>query len=436
MQTGEPLEIRPLDTPPNAVAVVPGSKSYTNRALVTAALAEGTSVLRGALFSDDTLHMADCLEGIGIGVSRDEDRSQFEVSGCAGVIPRSGVELYAGNAGTVARFLPPLLAVGEGEFLLDGAPRMRERPLGSLVAALEELGADIVCVNADGALPIRVDAHGLEGGAISLPGDTSSQFTSGLLLSAPYMRRGLDLAVTSTLVSRPYLDMTVDTMRRFGVAVGRPDSGRFVVPPGRYRGIEYEVEPDASAASYFFAAAALTGGRVEVPGLGGGSLQGDLRFVEILERMGATVKRRPGSIVVSGPPEGELDGVDVDMRDMSDVAQTLAVVAPFARTPTRIRGIGFVRGKETDRISATVTELRRLGIDADVEPEGMVIRPSEPHAGTVDTYDDHRMAMSFALIGLVVPGIRIADPGCCAKTFPLFFDELARLSESTPKTLD
>lgn len=435
------LTIQPLSHPVNATVRVPGSKSYTNRALVAAALAEGVTVLNGALFSDDTLLMASAIESLGIQVARNQERSQFVIHGLGGRIPSSTADLFVGNAGTAARFLPPLLALGHGNYTLDGVRRMRKRPIKQLLDALTELGGTIKSVHDDGSIPIRIVADGLEGGTIRIPTDMSSQFASGLLLSAPYMRRGLQLTTSDKVVSRPYLDMTVATMAAFGVDVMRPDEHTFVVAPGAYKPCTYSVGPDASAASYFFAAAAICGGRICVEGLGRGSLQGDLRIVEILKRMGCTVEQNGETTVVagpgpgsgpgsgSGPRPGGLVGVDVNMADLSDVAQTIAVVAPFASSPTRIMGIGFVRGKETDRIRAVVTELRRLGVDANEEEDGLVIRPGAPHAGQVHTYNDHRMAMSFALIGLVVPGITILDPGCVTKTFPNYFEVLASLRD-------
>ncbi|MCC7078078.1 MAG: 3-phosphoshikimate 1-carboxyvinyltransferase [Acidimicrobiia bacterium] len=425
------VEIEPLPRPPDAVVRVPGSKSYTNRALVAAALATGTSRLDSALFGDDTRHMARCLDAIGIRVRADEANCRFDVEGRGGDVPASRAELFVGNAGTVARFLPPLLALGNGEFVLDGVPRMRERPLGPLLDAITALGGSVESIAGTATLPVRLSARGLEGGRVEMPADTSSQFVSGLLLAGPYMRKGLDLTVTTRAVSRPYLDMTLDTMTRFGIEVRRSPS-HFTVPTGVYRATQYTVEPDASAASYFFAAAAVTGGRVRVDGLGSATLQGDAAFVDVLARMGCTVTRTETSTTVQGPAVGGLRGVDVDMSDMSDVAQTLAVIAPFAATPTHITGIGFIRGKETDRIEATVAELRRLGVDARADADGISVNPSRPRSATVETYDDHRMAMSFALVGLLVKGVRIADPACCAKTFPAYFEVLDSLRDTSP----
>jgi 3-phosphoshikimate 1-carboxyvinyltransferase len=274
--------------------------------------------------------------------------------------------------------------------------------------------------------PVVVESQGIAGGAISIPGDLSSQFISALLMIAPCTARGIDLAIVGDLVSKPYVDLTLDVMAAFG-ATARNDAYRRIVVPGgqSYVGRRYVVEPDASGASYFFAAAALTGGRVRVQGLSRTSVQGDLRLVDVLERMGCTVSWEPEAVELRGP--AELEGIEVDMGGMSDVAQTLAAIAPFARAPVRIRGIAHVRLKETDRIRAVATELRRLGATVREHPDGWEIEPSPLRAATVETYDDHRMAMSFAVTGLRVPGLRIADPGCVAKTFPDFFERFGRL---------
>jgi 3-phosphoshikimate 1-carboxyvinyltransferase len=310
--------------------------------------------------------------------------------------------------------------------VLDGAAPLRARPMGDLLDALDELGADVVGLGEPGHLPVRLEGRGLDGGVTTVRGDVSSQFLSGLLLSAPCMRSGLEVRVEGELVSVPYVEMTLGVMRAFGAAASHEAYRRITVAPGGYTGVErFVVEPDASAASYFFAAAAIVGGTVRVDGLGQDSWQGDLAFVDALEQMGARVERGASSTTVTG--SGTLHGVEVDFADLSDTAQTLAVVAPFASSPTTITGIGFIRRKETDRIAATVTELRRCGIHAEELPDGIRIHPGAPRPAIVSTYDDHRMAMSFALLGLRVAGIRIADPGCVAKTFPGYWTVLEAL---------
>lgn len=422
--------IEPIPGPLDATVVVPGSKSITNRALVAAALAEGTSVLSGALHADDTEAMISALGSLGIRVTSDPGSRALRVEGVSGRVPPGPVDLHARLSGTTARFLLPLLALGSGRYRLDGAPPLRRRPMGPLVAALVGLGSD---VEGDaGHLPLTVLARGLRGGSVRLPGSMSSQFVSGLLLSGPAMATGLHVDLDPPVVSRPYLALTMATMADFGATVeGDVDRG-LTVAPGTYRGRHLGIEPDASAASYFFAAAALCGGRVRVPGLGPASAQGDLAFLDILAAMGATVRRETAAVEVTGG--APLRGVDVDMADCSDMAQTLAAVAVFASSPTRVRGIGFIRSKETDRIAAVVSELRRCGIEAEEEHDGFLVRPGHPRPARVETYDDHRMAMSFTLLGLKVSGIEIADAECVAKTFPGFFEAVDGLRRQTKRS--
>ncbi|MEZ5380075.1 MAG: 3-phosphoshikimate 1-carboxyvinyltransferase [Acidimicrobiales bacterium] len=415
------VAIEPLVAPPDRQAAIPGSKSHTNRALVCAALATGTSTLRGALFADDTEAMVEALRTLGIVIDVDEAGQTMRVVGCAGVVPRSDVTIDVRQSGTTGRFLLPMLAHGTGSIVIDGHHQLRARPFGELTEALATLG-----VRCEGdALPITVQGGGWAGGHVHVGGSVSSQFLSGLLLSAPCANETTVIDVDGELVSAPYIDLTIATMRHFGAEVEADDHRSFAIANTGYVGTTIDLEPDASAASYFFAAAAITGGRVRVEGLGSHSIQGDLAFVDVLASMGAEVTQGPDWTEVSGT--GSLHGVTVDMADFSDTAQTLAVVATFADSPTVITGIDFIRRKETDRIAAVVAELARRGIDAAEDADGMTIHPGVPQPGVVETYDDHRMAMSFALLGLIHPGIVIADPGCVAKTFPHFFAELDQL---------
>jgi 3-phosphoshikimate 1-carboxyvinyltransferase len=414
--------VMPFAAPVDATIIVPGSKSISNRAIVCAALATGVSTLSGMLRSDDTNAMSTCLRMLGVEVDQSDDGTTVEVEGNGASFPRRKANLECRMSGTTARFIAPLAALGTGDYTIDADFSMRRRPMGDLFAALRSIGAILRETGEGGKLPVVMQAHGLRGGAIELPGNVSSQFLSGLLLSAPLMAEGLDVRITTELVSRSYVDLTTSTMSAFGVATTEPEPNRFVVAPQAYQPAKFAVEPDASAASYFFALAAITGGRVTVPNLGRGSRQGDIAFVHVLERMGCRVEIGDDSITVYGT--AELHGVDVDMTDCSDVAQTLASVAVFADGPTRVTGIGFIRGKETDRIGAVVTELCRAGIDAAEEADGFTITPGPVQPATIATYDDHRMAMSFALLGTRSPGIGITDPGCVAKTFPTFWDVL------------
>ncbi|HEY6880754.1 MAG TPA: 3-phosphoshikimate 1-carboxyvinyltransferase [Polyangiales bacterium] len=419
--------IEPLARPVDAEVQVVGSKSYTNRALIIAALAHGESLLTGALFSDDTHYMAESLRQLGIPVEADLAARTLRVQGAGGRVPAQSAKCFVGNSGTTARFLSVVLALGDGVYEIDGVPRMRERPNQPLIDALTELGVKIDALGKPGCFPLRIHGGSLTGGRVAVSGSASSQYASGLMMVAPAMKHGLALELTGTLVSRPYLEMTAQSMRDFGAVVTFDGDRRFTIQPGAYQARTYAIEPDASAASYFFAAAAITGGRVRVQGLGTRSLQGDRGLVHILTRMGCSLQEGPDFTELRGPAPGRLRGVEVDMSELSDVAQTLAVVAPFASTPTRVTGIGFIRHKETDRVGAVVTELARLGIHAEEQADGYVIHPGSPHAAQIETYDDHRMAMSFALVGLRVPGIEIKDPSCVNKTFPTYFDVLETL---------
>ncbi len=427
------LKLHPSAAPVDARVRVPGSKSITNRALVAAALADGRSMLTGALVADDTLAMRDVLSRLGARLVAGDEGRTLSVDGCAGTLSGVGDRLDGRSAGTVARFVLPLLALGAGDYVLDGSAQMRARPLGAGVDALRALGVDVAYEQGEGHLPVRVTgAGGRVRAAVAVRADASSQYTSGLLLSAPCFADGLLLTVDGDVVSRPYVEMTAAVMEAFGAGVAR-DGSDYRVAPGGYRPTAYAVEPDASAASYFFAAAAITGGRVVVPGLGAGSLQGDLAFVRVLERMGCEVVLGSGATEVCGPRR--LAGVAVDLRDLSDTAQTLAVVAPWATTPTRITGIGFIRNKESDRVRAVATELRRVGIEVAEEADGLLIHPGVPRAARIRTYDDHRMAMSFALLALRTDGIEIEDPGCVAKTYPGYFADLATATGVTGTTM-
>jgi 3-phosphoshikimate 1-carboxyvinyltransferase len=425
----DPRLILPLEKPVDADVEIVGSKSYTNRALVIAALARGDSELTGALFSDDTRFMSEALRALGVRVDADEAARTLRVGGAAGRVSAESARCFVGNAGTAARFLPVVMALGRGVYEIDGVARMRERPIGPLVGALTRLGVKIESLEKADCFPLRVHGGSLRGGRVSIEGNVSSQYVSGLMMGGPAMPLGLQVEVEGDLVSRPYLEMTAQAMRDFGARIDRDGERRFVIhAEPLYAGRRYRVEPDASAASYFFAAAAIRGGRVRVDGLGSRSLQGDRGLAHILARMGCEVREGEDFTEVRGPRDGAgLRGVEVDMADLSDVAQTLAVVAPFASSPTRITGIGFIRRKETDRLAAVVRELTRLGIAAEEERDGFVVHPGRPQPGAVDTYDDHRMAMSFSLLGLRAPGIAIRDPGCVSKTFPNFFEKLEEL---------
>ncbi|QYJ14676.1 3-phosphoshikimate 1-carboxyvinyltransferase [Rubrobacter xylanophilus DSM 9941] len=420
----EELEISPLRHPIDATVRLPGSKSITNRALLVAALAEGTSRIENPLFSDDPFWLMQALVKLGFEV-RVSEEGAVEVSGRGGRIPAPSADLFVGNAGTVARFLPPALALGTGPYRVDGTPRMRERPVAELVEALRALGARVDCEG--GRFPIVVRGGTLRGGAeLAVPGERSSQFLSGLLISAPCLPCGLTLRPAGNLVSRPYVDITVQVMRAFGAAVEEdPTRTAFRVAPTTYQPTTYHVEPDASAASYFLAAAALTGGRIRIPGLGRSSPQGDVAFADVLRRMGCRVDISKNHMSVQGPRR--LRGVEADMNAISDTMMTLAAIAPFASTPTLIKNVAHTRLQETDRLSAVAAELSRLGIQVYETHDSLRIIPGKIRPAAIRTYGDHRIAMAFALVGLRVRGVRIVDPGCVTKTLPGYFELLGGL---------
>ena len=408
----------------------PGSKSLTNRYLACAALADGRSMLRGASLSDDVTCMVGGLRQLGVSVEVQEKLRRIIVPGCRGHLPAAEAEVDAGNAGTAMRFLTALATLGYGRYRLDGSPRMRARPIGALVGALQTLGAPIGYEGEEGYPPLTMVARGLGGGQVSFDRLPSSQFISALLMVAPYATRDVFLAIEGTLPSQPYVDMTIRVIRSMGVEVLAADRRRFIVPAGqRYNGGEFEIEPDASAATYFWAAAAITGGCVRVEGLSRDSLQGDVGFVDLLEQMGCIVRTAEDYLEVQGPPRGGVRGVDVDLNAMPDTVQTLAVVALVADGPTTVRNVANLRVKETDRLAALAAELTKLGAKVDVQEDGLTVYPPPTLTpAAIDTYDDHRMAMSFALAGLVADGIVVRDAKCVSKSFPDFFEVLAGVS--------
>ncbi len=419
--------IEPVSHPIVGTIAPPGSKSLTNRALVCAALADGRSTLTGALDSDDTRVMIASLKRLGISVQSSDAAETLVVDGTAGRFAVDRADLFVGNSGTTIRFLTAMVALGKGKFTLDGVARMRERPIADLLDALNQLGTSASSLAGNGCPPVTIEGTGLAGGRAKVRSSISSQYLSGLLMAAPLANSPVQISVDGPLVSRTYVDMTLALMKSFGIACDVNDSPpSFKLPGGQvYSPCDYAIEPDASAASYFWAAAAITKGRVTVPGLSTASLQGDVGFVDCLEKMGCEVTRGADSITVSGPER--LLGIDVDMNTVSDTAQTLATTALFADGPTTIRGIGHNRFKETDRIGNLAIELRKLGAEVAELDDGLTIHPGPPRAARIETYDDHRMAMSLALAGLRIPGVEISNPGCTAKTYPCYWDDLCRL---------
>ncbi len=414
----------------------PGSKSLTNRALICAAFASGKSTLSGALRSEDTEVMIEALRRVGVGVQTDDGGRTIRVDGSSRKTASADsdlAELFIGNSGTSVRFLTAALSAAGGHYRLHGVRRMHERPIEDLVAAIEPvIDGQIACESSNGCPPVLIRSNGWQGRKLSVGGAVSSQYLSGLMMAAPLSptaNQPTEITVTGELVSRPYVEMTAKVMASFGAAVEvsqRDDATRFVVSPQAYRGGQYEIEPDASAASYFWAAAAITGGSITVQGLGAGAMQGDVGFCDVLAQMGCDVDDQGDAITVTGRP---LVGVDVDMNSISDTVQTLAVVALFAKGPTRVRGVAHNRFKETDRIGDLARELRKLGGEVKEHDDGLtIVPPAGLHGATLETYHDHRMAMALSLAGLKVPGVRILDPACTAKTYPEFFADLQRLT--------
>ncbi|MAE96731.1 MAG: 3-phosphoshikimate 1-carboxyvinyltransferase [Planctomycetota bacterium] len=421
----DPLPIQPRG-PLDGSLRPPGSRSLTNRALIAAALAEGESRLPGATESDDTLAMADGLAALGVPISRGP--GAWRVAGQGGRLRAAG-RLDVRASGTTARFLTAVATLAEGESLLDGVARMRERPIEELVTALRDLGAAIEILGERGCPPLRIAGGGLRGGEIEIDASRSSQFVSGLLLAAPGAAGPVTLHLAGgRLVSRPFLELTVEVMGAFGVPVAWNGRDELRIPEGsRYQAREYPIEPDAQAAVYPFCAAAIAGGEVRVEGIPGHSRQTDLRLLEVLEAMGCAVERETDHIAVRRAPDRTLRGVEFDGNAFPDAVLALAVVALFAEGPTTARGLGHLPLKETDRLAALRTELRRLGAGAETGADWIRIDPAPLHGAAIETYDDHRMAMSFALAGLRVPGVEIRDPGCVAKTWPDYFEALDAL---------
>lgn len=419
------IAIEPLVAPPDTTVVMPGSKSITNRALVCAAMASGRSVIDRALLADDTGAMIEALGVLGAVLVPDRDEARIIVEGVGGATGGAAERrIDARMSGTTSRFLMPVAATTAVATVIDGHEQLRARPMADLVRALESLGVAVTCVGEPEHLPVRVVGP-IRSGETSVAADSSSQFLSGLLLAGALTPEGLTVRLTTEPVSRPYLHMTAGVMRSFGAVVEEVDERTWRVEPGGYRAARHLVEPDASAASYFLAAAAITGGRVGIDGLGRASMQGDVGFAEVLAAMGAEVEVAEHHVEVTGR---SLRGIEVDLGELSDTVPTLAAVAALADGPTTITGVGFIRGKESDRLAAPVAELNRLGVPAEETDDGLVVRPvGPPLPGRVRTYGDHRMAMAFSLIGLVRPGIEIVDPSCVAKTFPGFFSALDQL---------
>lgn len=428
----ESFPIEPITRPFDRTFAPPGSKSLTNRAMVLAALSSGRCTLTGALFADDTRVMIDGLRSLGFAVDADEAARTISIEGRGGIVPAPRAEIFCGNSGTTIRFLSALCTLGKGEYVLDGVPRMRERPIGALVTMLRNLGARIEHTMKDGYPPVRILADGLPGGTVRYGSETSSQYLSAVLQVAPFTKHELRVELAGKQTSWPYVAMTMQLMDRFNHLCelerdpNTHEPTLIVVPPGTYACEHYAVEPDASNATYFLALAALhKDAKITIEGLGKSSLQGDVGFADVLHQMGAQLVFGRDFVTITGT--GTLAGIDVDLSNMPDTAQTLAVVALFAKGVTTIRGLHTLRVKETDRLAAMEKELTKLGAEVEIESDTLTIHPPERglKPASIDTYDDHRMAMAFSLAGTRSAGVRINDPTCVNKTYPGFFADLA-----------
>lgn len=413
-----PLSI-PNSGPVDARIRIPGSKSLSNRAILIAALANGESELSGLLNSDDTKYMIEAWRSLGTTI--DVRGDTLRVTGCGGSLRSSDKEIYIENAGTAARFLTATLTLGTGTYVLTGNERMKERPIHDLLSALRQLGAQVKDIRQTGCPPVEILGTGLDGGVVTIPGEKSSQYISAIMLTAPYAKRDIKIQIEGELVSRTYVDMTMKIMREFGAICDWDGDQRVVITSGHpYQAKHYAIEGDASSASYFFGMAAITRGRIKVLGVSPESTQGDLGLVNILEQMGCEAAWDSEGVTIIGRP---LKAVTVDMNTMSDVAPTLAVIALFAEGTTEIHNVGNIRIKECDRIQAIVSELRKLGAKVTEWEDGFSVTGGGRYAGTsLETYEDHRMAMSLSMAGLNVPGVTIINPDCVSKTFPDFFD--------------
>lgn len=412
-----------MPNPSPLLVTVPGSKSLTNRALLLATLAAGTSTLRGVLFSDDSRHFLKCVQDLGFETVVDEDNKVVTVTGLGGTLPKKEAWQYVGSAGTAARFLTAYLGISEGIYHMDASEQMRKRPMAPLLTSLQELGCEIIYEGTEGYFPFTLKGQGFGKQKITVDIEHSSQFLSALLIASCLSPKDFTIQVEGSH-GMAYIEITRKMMEQFGVSVQASGDGRsFTIPAGqKYNALDYQIEPDASAAAYFYGLGMILGVPVKVAHITFDSMQGDVAFLRILEKMGAVLIEDEDGILLTPPTEGKYRGVDADMSACSDQAITLAALAPFADSPTTIRGIGHIRYQECNRMNAIVTELRKMGIRCEETDSSITIYPGSPKPSLVDTYEDHRMAMGFSLIGLRAEGIEIDNPGCCRKTFENYFE--------------
>lgn len=435
--------VKKLIQPVDWVVAVPGSKSMTNRALLLGALQKGSIIIDGILLSEDSRVFLASLRSLGFELELNEEKKQVRLVGCGGKIPKQEAEIYVGSAGTAARFLTAMLGSSEGTYIIRSSEQMKRRPMRPLFELLEQLGAEITYFEEEYHLPVRITGcragnayrsdNPNEAVREELDISKSTQFLSAMLLIAPMFPQGVRIHITSDKKDGSYVRITRKMMQSFGVEVVFNGTDYMVEPNAVYDKSHYIIEPDMSAACYFYAAAAVMGGRAKVYHVHSDNTQGDLKFLSVLEQLGCSITEEPDGIVLTGPFEGALKGIHINMNDFSDQTMTLAAIAPFCKEKVRIEGIGHIRLQESDRIHAIVTELTRLGVRCEEEESAITIYPGMPHAGIVQTYEDHRMAMAFSLIGLRTEGIVIDNPECCRKTFEQYFEVLDYLCGQSNK---
>jgi len=417
-------------TAPLLKIAVPGSKSITNRALLLATLAQGKSRLTGAIFSEDATYFQSCIKELGFETIIDKEQCSVTVTGLGGAVPKKEASIYVGSAGTAARFLTAYLGMSNGTYHLDSSEQMKKRPMAPLISGIKQLGCTVAFEEKENFFPFTLQSCGIGVDSVSVNIDNSSQFLSALLISGILSTKDFKIQVEGTH-GMGYIEMTVNMMKQFGVSVKHPTEDTYIIPAGQtYQAMEYAIEPDVSAACYFYACAPLLHIPVQVPGVHKDSLQGDLAFLDVCVQMGCHYEDTPEGIILYPPATDSFPGVDVDMHAFSDQAITLSALAPFASSPTTIRGIGHIRLQESDRLSGIAKELTKMGIQVEEGKDYITIYPGTPKASQVETYDDHRMAMGFALVGLRAEGITILNPGCCKKTFADFFEVLESAMES------
>ena len=437
----EQYPVRKIEKPIDWCVIVPGSKSMTNRALLMAALSDGTVTLDGVLFSDDSRHFISSLTALGFDVLVEEEKRRVTVKGESGTIPKKEAEIDVGSAGTAARFLTAMLGMSDGSYVIQASGQMKKRPMQELFSLLTGVGANITYLETEGHLPVKIcgrrnpkagaDQSKADGNPLQLSLDISrsTQFLSAMLLISPMLPQGLHIQITSEKTDGSYIRITRNMMENWGVQTQFDGKNYEVMPGAAYHKTTYVVEPDMSAACYFYGAAAITGGKAIVENVHMDNTQGDKKFLKVLEQLGCKVTDNAKGICVEGPEHGNIHGIDIDMNDFSDQTMTLAAMAPYADAPVHISHIGHIRLQESDRIHAIVTELRRAGIRCEEEEDALTIYPGVPHAAVIKTYEDHRMAMAFSLLGLRTDGIIIDDPLCCKKTFENYFELFTILTQ-------